>query len=35
MKPLKIMEHISLAVSLTYLRGLEISELEKEDMPMV
>ena len=29
------MEHSSLAVSLTYLRGLEVSELEEEDMPMV
>jgi len=27
--------HSSLAVSLTYLRGLEVSELEEEDMPMV
>jgi hypothetical protein len=35
MKPLKIMEHISLAVSLTYLSGLEVSELEEEDMTMV
>jgi hypothetical protein len=35
MKPLKIMEHISLAVSLTYLIGLEVSELEECDMPMV
>jgi len=25
----------SLAVSLTYLRGLEVSELKEEDMPMV
>jgi len=25
----------SLAVSLTYLRGLEVSELEECDMPMV
>jgi len=25
----------SLAVSLTYLRDLEVSELEEEDMPMV
>ena len=25
----------SLAVSLTYLRGLEVSELEESDMPMV
>ena len=29
------MGHSSLAVSLTYLRGLEVSELEGEDMPMV
>jgi len=29
------MEHSSLAVSLTYLRGLEVSKLEKEDMPVV
>jgi hypothetical protein len=28
------MGHSSLAVSLTYLRGLEVSELKKEDMPM-
>jgi len=35
MKPLKIMEHISLAVSLTYLRGLEVSELEESDMPLI
>ena len=27
------MGHSSLAVSLTYLRGLEVSELEEEDMP--
>lgn len=27
--------HITLAVSLTYLRGLEVSELEESDMPMV
>jgi len=32
---LKTMGHSSLAVSLTYLRGLEVSELEEEDMPMV
>jgi len=25
----------SLAVSLTYLRGLKVSELEESDMPMV
>jgi len=31
----KAMGHSSLAVSLTYLRGLEISELEESDMPMV
>ena len=35
MKPLNIMEHSSLAVSLTYLRGLEVSDLEESDMPMV
>ncbi|MFT4806634.1 MAG: hypothetical protein ACI9YE_003870 [Psychroserpens sp.] len=29
------MGHNSLAVSLTYLRGLEVSGLEEEDMPMV
>ena len=29
------MEHSSLAVSLNYLRGLEISELEECDMPVV
>jgi hypothetical protein len=29
------MEHYSLAISPTYLRGLEVSELEEEDMPMV
>ena len=31
----KAMGHSSLAVSLTYLRGLEVSELEESDMPMV
>ena len=31
----KAMGHSSLVVSLTYLRGLEVSELEEEDMPMV
>jgi hypothetical protein len=31
----KTFGHSSLAVSLTYLRGLEVSELEEEDMPMV
>jgi hypothetical protein len=29
------MGHSSLAVSLTYLRGLEVSELEESDMPIV
>jgi len=29
------MGNSSLAVSLTYLRGLEVSELKEEDMPMV
>ena len=29
------MGHSALAVSLTYLRVLEVSELEEEDMPMV
>ena len=29
------MEHSSLAVSLTYLRGLELSDLKECDMPMV
>jgi len=29
------MGHSSLAVSLTYLRGLEVSELEEEDMPLI
>ena len=29
------MDISSLAVSLTYLRGLEVSELEESDMPMV
>ena len=29
------MVHSSLAVSLTYLRGLEVAELREEDMPMV
>jgi hypothetical protein len=31
----KGMGHSSLAVSLTYLRGLEVSELEENDMPML
>jgi len=29
------MGNSSLAVSLTYLRGLEVSELKEKDMPMV
>jgi len=29
------MGHSSLAVSLTYLRGLEVTELGVEDMPMI
>ncbi|MFT7407979.1 MAG: hypothetical protein ACI8YW_001596 [Flavobacteriaceae bacterium] len=29
------MGHSSLAVSLTYLRGLEVSELEEVDMPVI
>ena len=29
------MGHLSLKVSLTYLRGLEVTELKEEDMPMV
>ena len=31
----KAMGHSSLAVSLTYLRGLEVSELEESDMPFI
>ena len=31
----KLWSGSSLAVSLTYLRGLEVSELEESDMPMV
>ena len=31
----KALGHSTLAVSLTYLRGLEVSELEECDMPMV
>ena len=31
----KALGHSSLAVSLTYLRGLEIPELTEEDMPVV
>ena len=29
------MGHSSINVSLTYLRGLEITELKEDDMPMV
>ena len=29
------MGHSSLTVSLTYLRGLEVSELEESDMPII
>ena len=29
------MGHSSLAVILTYLRGLEVSELEESDMPKI
>jgi len=31
----KAMGHSSLTVSLTYLRGLEVSELEERDMPVM
>jgi hypothetical protein len=31
----RAMGHSSLAVSLTYLRGLEVSELEESDMPAI
>jgi hypothetical protein len=31
----QVMGHADLKTSLTYLRGLEIAELEEEDMPMV
>ena len=31
----KAMGHLSMTVSLTYLRGLEVAELQEEDMPMV
>ena len=29
------MGHSSIAVSLTYLRGLEVSELEEEDITLI
>jgi hypothetical protein len=29
------MDHSSINVSLTYLRGLEIPELNEDDMPMI
>ena len=35
MKPLNIKGRSSLAVSLIYLRGLEVSEMEEQDMPMI
>ena len=31
----RAMGHASLNVSLTYLRGLEVAELEESDMPMI
>ena len=31
----KAMGHSSLTVSLTYLRGLEVSELKESDMPVI
>ena len=31
----KALGHSSLAFSLTYLRGLEVSELEESDMPVI
>ena len=31
----KAMGHSSLVISLTYLRGLEVSELEESDMPSI
>ena len=31
----KAMGHSSIKVSLTYLRGLEVPELNEEDMPMI
>ena len=31
----KAMGHLSINVSLTYLRGLEVAKLKEEDMPMV
>jgi hypothetical protein len=30
-----VLGHSSLIVSMTYLRGLEVSELKAEDMPMI
>jgi len=35
MKPLNIKGRSSLAVSLTYLRGLDEAELKEEDMPIL
>ena len=31
----KVLGHSSLAVSLNYLKGLEIAELKEEDMPVL
>jgi len=31
----QVMGHSSLQVSLTYLRGLEVRQLEQEDMPSI
>ncbi len=31
----KAMGHSSLTINLTYLRGLEVVELEEKDMPMI
>ena len=31
----KAMGHSSMTVSLTYLHGLEVAELQEEDMPVV
>jgi hypothetical protein len=35
MEHCSFIEHSSIHVSLTYLRGLEIAELSEEDMPMI
>jgi hypothetical protein len=31
----KAMRHSNMMVSMTYLRGLEISKLEESDMPLI